>query len=222
MFLLAMTFYRSLIAFLLLLPLAVPVCRAAEKRKKEKEDREFLLQFRELLGSLLTGLRAGLAAENAFRDAAGDMAFLFGENSRICREVNRINLCTQNHIPLEKALQDFAERSGEEEIREFAAVFSISKRSGGNLASILERTIRIIQERISTENEISVMLSAKRMEARIMYLILPVLVGYLSLTSPGFLDPMYGSPKGVAVMSVCLVLYLCALAAAEHITDISV
>lgn len=200
----------------------MPVYRRAMQRKRQKEERALLLQFQELLGSLLTGLRAGYSAENAFREAFQEMAFLFGEESSICRELVRINAGVANHLPLEQLLLEFAERSGAEEIREFAGVFSIAKKSGGNLPTILERTIHIIQEKIGTENEIQILLSSKRMESGIMDAVPFVLAGYLSVTSPGFFDPLYGTPKGIAVSGGCLVLYLAALVLSEKITDIRV
>lgn len=218
----AWTFYRRIPAFFLLLPLSVPVYRHAMRRRRQKEERVLLLQFQELLGSLLTGIRAGYSAENAFRESWQDMAFLYGEESRICRELVRINAGVANHIPLEHLLLEFADRSGAEEIREFAEVFSIAKRSGGNLPTILERTIHIIQEKIGTENEIQILLSSKRMESGIMDAVPFVLAGYLSVTSPGFFDPLYGTARGIAVTSGCLVLYLAALVLSEKITDIQV
>lgn len=219
---LAWTFYRRLPAFILLLPLALPVYRRARRRRKRKQERALLLQFQELLGSLLTGLRAGYAAENAFRESWQDMVFLFGEDSAICGELLRINTGVANHIPLEQLLLAFAERSGAEEILEFAQVFAAAKRSGGNLPAILERTIRLIQEKIGTENEIQILLADKRMETGIMNLVPILLSGYLSLTSPGFFDPLFQTAKGIGVSSVCLVLYLAALVLSEHLSDIRV
>ena len=55
-----------------------------------------------------------------------------------------------------------------------------------------------------TRQEIAVCLASKKMEQSIMSVVPFLLIGYVQLVSPGFLDVMYGNPAGVLIMSACL------------------
>ena len=127
-----------------------------------------------------------------------------------------------NQVPLEKLISDFAARAQVEEIREFAEVFAIAKKGGGNMPEILGRTASLIEERLEVENEIYIALASRRMEARIMDLTPFLIIFYIGLTSPGFFDVLYHNAAGVIFMSICLGAYLAALAASEKILRISV
>ena len=45
---------------------------------------------------------------------------------------------------------------------------------------------------------------------------------YLRVFSPGFLDPLYGNPAGILIMTVSLMIYVGAFCWSQNITDISV
>ena len=107
---------------------------------------------------------------------------------------------------------------GSEEIYEFAEVFRAAKRSGGNLAEIMEKTAAMISERIDTFEEIKVAIAAKQMEQNIMNIVPFGIVFYISITSPGFFDGLYKNPTGMLIMTGCLALYLGAYALGKKMT----
>ena len=215
-------FYRSAAALAVLSPLAVPLIKRSRLRHQEKKADVLRMQFKELMSCILTSMRAGESAENAFRGAYPEMLFLYGKNSMICSRLERIGSGMDNHVPLEDLLLNFAEESQVEEIREFSEVFAIAKRSGGNMAEILSRTISMIQSRADVENEIRIMVSARRMEQHIMDVVPFGIIVYIELTSEGYFDSLYHNAAGIAVMSVALTLYLAALALSEKILKIRV
>ena len=125
-------------------------------------------------------------------------------------------------MPLETLLWQFAMESGTEEIREFAEVFAIAKRSGGRMSEILLRSAALIQDRIDVEKEIRILISAKKMEQTIMDIVPFAIIVYISVTSRGFFSVLYRSPGGIILMSVCLGIYLTAFIISEKIVDIKV
>ena len=219
---LAFFFYHTPAAALFLSPLAVPVMKRRAGKLESRKKAEMSTQFKEAVSSVLMALRAGYSAENAFREACREMEFLFGGDSGICRELYRIDRGLDNHIPLEKLLQEFADRCSVDEIQEFAEVFSIAKRSGGNMSEILARTISMIQSRIDVEAEIRVMLSEKVLEQRIMNAVPFLIIFYISASSKGFFNVLYGNLTGVLVMSACLAVYLFAFGLSERIMAIRI
>ncbi len=216
----ALFFYRSLLAVLFLLPMLWPICRRCRKRAAEKKNKEMTEQFKEAMNSILTSLKAGYSPENAFRECVPEMAFLFGKRSMICREMTQICKGMDNHIALEKLLLEFGSRSRIPDIQEFAQVFSIAKRGGGKMTEILERTIALLQDRMETEKEINLMISAKKMEQRIMDAVPFLIVFYVGITSRGFFDSLYHNPKGILIMTICLAVYIAAFAWSEKIVEI--
>lgn len=217
----AWLFYQSWTAVLVLSPFAIPYCRHRIMGEKEKEKRILSGQFRELLESVNNALRAGDSPENAFREGHREMVYQYGRYAPITRETARMTAGLDNQIPLEKLLEDFADRCGTEEIREFSEVFGIAKRGGGNMTEILARTSLLISERLDVENEISILLGNRRLEQRIMDITPFVIIFYIGITSPGFFDVLYHNFEGAAFMTLCLGAYLSALFLSEKILAIA-
>ncbi|WP_165444080.1 type II secretion system F family protein [Lachnoclostridium sp. Marseille-P6806] len=213
-------FYRSWAAVPFLLPLLLPFCRKMSGRKKEKRRTELAGEFREALGSMITAFRAGYSAENVIRETRREMALLYGEESLIAQEFYLMIQELDAGIPVEKLMLDFGERSGIEDIREFSQTFAIARRSGGSMVEIMGRTISLLQDRMEVEKEIAVLIAARKMEQKIMDGVPFLIVLYVGSTSEGFFAPLYHNAAGIAVMSVCLLVYLCAYSISERIVSI--
>ena len=216
----AYLFYDSFLAALFLSPLLIPYYRRRAREKLRRDRKELSSQFREALAAIITALKAGYSAENAFAECRREMQFQFGEKATITVEMERIVKGLENHIPLEKLLRDFALRWQIEEISEFAEVFSIARRSGGNLPEILERTASVIRDRMEIDTEIDILLSSRKYEQKIMEGIPFFIIFYLGLSSEGFFDVLYHNPAGVLFMTGCLAAYLAAVLLSDRIMAI--
>ena len=170
----------------------------------------------------MTNLKAGYSVENAFREAKKDMDLLYGEKSLISRHFERICKGLKNNIPLEKLLFAFGQESQNTDIQEFAGVFAVAKRSGGNMTEIIGRSISVISQKVEVEKEIDVLISAKRMEARIMNVVPFFIIFYINLTSRGFFEPLYHNVFGIVLMTICMAVYIAAYLLSEKIVNISV
>jgi tight adherence protein B len=215
-------FYRSLFAVLILAPLMIPFCRRMGIMKQEKKKEELTQQFKEALGSLITAQRAGYSAENSFRETYREMEMLYGSTSAICRELLIVVRGMDAGISIEILMTEFGERSDIADIREFAATFSIARKSGGNMVEIMSRTVSLLQDRMDVESEINVLVSAKKMEQKIMDVVPFAIVLYIGATSEDFFAPLYHNVTGIVVMSVCLAIYLAAYALSEKIVSINI
>ena len=119
-------------------------------------------------------------------------------------------------------LQDFAERSGLQDIRNFTEVFSIAKRSGGSLKEIIERTGKIIRDKTAVTEEIRSMTASRRYEQNIMNILPFGIILYINLTSNGFLNVMYERFAGRMIMTACLALIALSYWLSQKILDIRV
>lgn len=126
------------------------------------------------------------------------------------------------HIPLEQTLQDFARRSGVEDILSFSEVFLFAKRQGANFVQIIENTTYHMKDKQETEEEIQILAASKKLEQKIMNVIPVLILAYLKLTSGDYLSTLYGNWFGVLFMTGCLAAYGAALVLSERILDIRV
>lgn len=215
-------FYRSIWAALLLSPLIIFLLKKEKKHLLKKKKEELKQQFKEAILIIASNLKAGYSIENAFLETGAVMEQLFGSTSIIVRIMQFIKSGLKNNIPLEKQLRIIGDKSGIEEIKEFAEVFEIVKLQGGNMVQIMEQTSILISQRLETDKEIEVMLSAKKFEQKIMNGIPFFFLAYLEVTSPGFFAVLYHNITGVIFMSICLLLYLSAYEMSERLIDITV
>ena len=125
-------------------------------------------------------------------------------------------------VPLETLFLDLAERSQLEDIENFAAVLATAKRAGGDLSKIVQKTARMLTDKIEVRKEIEATVAAKKMEQVIMSMMPFGIILYMQLTSPGFLQILYGNLFGIITMSVCLGIYFFAYWMGCRIVDIEV
>lgn len=210
-------FYRSLWACLPLSVIGILYFRMLKRKKGDHCREELTLQFKECILSVAASLKAGYAVENAFLESRADMELLYGRDSFIYEELEWIRRGLVINITLEEQLFDLADRSGCEEISQFAMVFSIAKRNGGNLSEIIGTTADLIGQKLEARQEIQTMLSGRQMEQSLMRLIPFGVVGYISVSYPGYFDMLYHNWQGAAVMTGCLVIYLVAYWLGERI-----
>ncbi len=215
-------FYRSFWASLILLPMLIPFYINAKRKAEEKYRHNLGIEFRDAILSVSTSAKAGYSMENAFVYSYKDMKQLYGASSAICKELSRIEKGLRNNVVLEKLLYDLGERSRSADIREFASVFTVAKRSGGNMTEIMSNTIDLIGDRMDIEKEIDVLISAKRMEARIMEIVPFGIVFYVGLANPGFFDPLYHNLPGILLMTICMLVYVTGFFMIEKIIEIKV
>ena len=215
-------FFRS-VYILFILPVCIFLFHKYNKKElirkyKDRINRE----FKDALIALSAALQAGFSAENALQESWKEMQIVYGEDAPICKEltvmVNQISL----GIPLETVFEEFSNRTCVEDIATFSSVFQIAKRTGGDMVAIIRKTADDIASKIDTKNEISVLISSKKLEQNIMSAMPLSIILYLEITSGGMLDSLYGNWKGVLIMSICLIVYVLAYFLSRKIMDIEV
>lgn len=215
-------FYRSLIVFLFFVPFILYFPFYQKKDLVPKRKRKLILQFREGLTVLAGSLSAGYSMENALEESVHELELLYGKNGMIVLEFGHMSHLIRMNIPVEKAMDDFAERSGLDDIRNFARVLRIAKRSGGEIVPIIHHTAEVIADKVQVKEEILTMTAAKRFEQNIMNLIPVFIVLYIDQSSPGFFSLMYTTVVGRVVMTACLAAYAFAIRLSWKILNIEV
>lgn len=203
----AKLFYDSFYAMLPGILLMIGYFREKKHLLAEKRRNRMRGELKEFLNALIAALQTGRSIENGFEEALKDLTRYTAKDTEFLREIKRICAGIKVGEPLEKMLSDFAERSSMEELEYFAQVFSIGKRSGGNIVGIMKNTIRMIQERIDAEQEILAAIAEQQLEFRIMTVVPLAIILYLRICASGLLKSLYGNLAGIMVMTICLLIY---------------
>jgi tight adherence protein B len=195
--------------------------RYQKKERIKKRKQQLANSFKDLMESMMAALTAGYSLENSIREARRDLSLLYSKDSYIMIEL--CDMCRKLDLsfPVEKLFESLGERSTEEDICTFSQVLSTAHRSGGNLVKIMGQTSNNIREKIELKNEIETMISGKKLESRCMCVIPLLIILYLRIFSPGFLDPLYGNLIGACIMTVFLAIYAGGFMMAKKIMDIS-
>ena len=72
----------------------------------------------------------------------------------------------------------------------------------------MKRTADAIGEKMDIEREVATMIAGKRLESICMIIIPLLIIVYLRVFSPGFLNPLYQGLKGRLFMTIALGVYL--------------
>lgn len=218
----AYVFYRSFPVFVLMLPAGMlrPLFKRRELCRQRQE--ELRIQFKEAIQIVASALAAGYSVENAFIASVRDLEEQYGKEGMITREFSYLASQLGMNRTVEALLSSFAERSGLDEVENFSVIFTVSKRSRGELASVVHHVVHVISDRIQVREEILTMTAEKQFEQKIMNLMPYLIVLYVDLSSPGFFSQMYETAVGRLVMTGCLAVYLLACGISGKILQIEV
>ena len=221
LFLSAFVFYNSLLpAVLLVIPAVILLQKPVRKILAAKRRTQFKKQF--LSGITLLGdyLKSGYSVENAIVKSVRELTELWGKNSDIVREWQKMAAELRIARTPEALFRELGTRSRIPEIREFSELFAIVKRSGEQLAEIVKDTANLLSEQFAVEEQIRTTTAAKRFEQRVMDVMPLAILLYIRLSSPDLLTPLYTGLFGRVLMTCCLALYGFAIYLAGRILKI--
>lgn len=218
----AYLFYASLWAAAVLSPGSIWYYRRWKRERTRKKKREFRTQFRDALEALASSLGVGYSMENAIKEVKKEMQVMYPEKSPVVREFAYMARQLNLNMTAEQAWRDLAARTELEEVQGFVTVFTLAKRNGGDSIAVIRNAVRQIGDKMDVEREIDTILSAKKLEFRVMCVIPLGIVAYMRVSFPEFMQVLYGNAAGILLMSVCLLSYLAAVRLGQKIITIEV
>lgn len=177
--------------------------------------------FKEWIYYIKGGLQAGKSVENAMLNCKEQFCANIGEDHPFLLGLEQVYNGLHLHIPVEECIAKLAARTEVEAIQDFAVVFRITKRQGGNMISVLEKTITQICEKIELREELHALFAAKKMEQRMMCVIPFGIMLFIDSASKGYFDTLYNNFRGVCIMSVSFVVYVVSVLWGEKLTEVS-
>ncbi len=220
-FVVTMVFFRiftiSVIAGIIC---GIPAIRFYQKYRKEKRQKDLLIEFRDLLEALTTSYSSGKNTMEAFAESYQDLLSLYGEKSDIVNETRIIIAGITNNIIIEDLLKDFADRCGLDDVESFAATFESGLRQGGDIRQVVWDSRKIINDKIEIEMEIKTMLTEKENELNIM-MVMPLII-MVTLSGIGTMSAVINTPFTVIVKIVAIGLFAAAYMMGRKIINIRI
>jgi tight adherence protein B len=178
------------------------------------------IQFKDLLEARSVAMRAGNPPLKALQSAREDLLLLYPENSDIIVEVDIVISLFMNAVPLSAAFEDFAERSGLEDIKSFASIFRTIEGKSSRADEIVRQTQAIISDKMEIEMEIETLMTSAKNEMNIMTLMPLIILLILGYVGAGFMDAIYTTAGGRIAATVGLLIFAASVALGRSISSV--
>ncbi|EFQ82593.1 bacterial type II secretion system domain protein F [Aeromicrobium marinum DSM 15272] len=186
------------------------------KMRTAKRRREFNAQLDGMLQMLASSMRAGQSFQQAMGSCARDA------DSPMQDELTRI--LNENRLGRDiiASMNDTAERMECEDFVWLAEAVELTRESGGNLNEIIDRVAQMIRDRSEIREKVHAYASEGRFSSYIL-MSLPLLIAVAySFITPGYLDPLFSTGLGLALVGGSVVMYTIAFLWMRIIVDIKV
>ena len=215
-------FYNSMKAIFLAIPICYFYMKEWINSLCKKKERIFKKHFSTAITIMTSSLKVGYSYENALVESVRELEVLYGSSGICFKEFNRMKHLLTMNVPIEQAIDEMANRIDHEDVTNFATVFIAAKRSGGDAVVIMDETVRQLNDRLETEEEIATSLSSGKLEFKIMCLVPAVILLYMRFVFSDFMTILYGNILGCIFMSICLGAYIGAYVVGKKIINIEV
>ncbi len=223
LFFAAYIFYQNITLSILFSGLSFFSDKIFQESMKRKRKSDLNEQFKDALYSISSSISAGRQMPYAIKDAIINLELLYSQDAYILKEFEfMMKRFEETHESMEDIFMDFAIRTEVEDIINFTDIYVISRATGGDLEAIIRKTSEMIIEKINVKREIYTIIAQKKYEARILTAMPFVVILFLTLVSPGYLDEMYTTVSGRVIMTIGLFAIGLAYKWSSRITDIEV
>ena len=178
-------------------------------------------QFRDFLLSVSSTMKVGYSMENALLEAGRELRHLYPDGLLLEQELQELEHRLQLNQPVEVVFDAFAKKTEMEEAALFSSVLTCGKRSGGKLVQITRETASQLGDKMKIQQEIRTALSSQILQSRIMCLAPVLILLYVQMTAPDFLDTVYTGVMGRLFMTGCLFAYLLGIRLTEKMVRVS-
>ena len=216
-------FFNNPVCAACLALLAVPFEKLWRKNRAAARGKELAGQFKDLLFSLSASFQSGRHMAEAIKEARGNLLEIYPKSAPINIELDLMTRRMGSGGESEReVLFDFAARSGNEDVRNFADVYYTCLTTGGDLCGVINRTAGILIEKMTIRREIETLTAQKKYEAKLLTGVPFVILLYLKVSSPEYLTPLYTTVMGFFVMAAALGALAAAFFWSGRIMDIEV
>lgn len=202
-------FFGSFAAALLTYP-----SYAGLQRKKDimLQQRQFL----HFLQSLSASIESGRSMEEGMEESLSRLLAQKEKRTDFLRGMEKIISDRKKSREADiYLLEKMAEESVLDDLQDFIRSYGICRRTGGDMEEAIGLTCQVISEKMKLQQELQVLSTQKRMEARLISLMPLLILLFLRLTSPDYIAPLYETGTGRVIMTLSIL----AIGAGYYWTD---
>ncbi|MCA1032206.1 type II secretion system F family protein [Bacillus timonensis] len=165
------------------------------KQKAKKRLKNLTYQLVETLGTMSNSLRAGFSFVQTMQLVGKEMPDPIGpEFERAVKEIGM-------GIPMEEVFRNLLIRLPNKELEVVVQALLAQRKSGGNLAKLLDTMEETIRGRVRVLEELKTLTAQGKLSSWIITL-LPVFLGfYMYVVNPKYFEPMLGHPLGIMMLT---------------------
>ena len=189
---------------------------------KDKRRKNLRIQFKDMLEALSVAMRAGNPPAKALQSAREDLLLLYSESSDIIVEIDIIIALFDNAVPLSESMNDFAVRSGLEDIESFASIYQTIEGKSSRADEIVRQTQTIISDKMEIEMEIETLMTSAKNEMNIMTLMPLVILLLLGYVGAGFMDTIYTTVGGRIAATIGFIIFVISVFMGRSINKVKV
>lgn len=220
---LSVLLYHNIFFSLVLLFFYIKIQEIYAEYMLARRKRALAEQFKDFLFILSTSIGAGRGMRDAIGEAIPGIVGIYGENAILSKELKnmhkRMSIGNEEDVTV---LNDFAKRSGSEDIVDFMIIYSTCKTTGASLVDALNKAASVIIDKMTIENEIRTMANRKKNESIILFVMPFVVVLFLNLFSPEYIAPLYESYIGRVIMTMVVAADIFIYSVMQKITDVEI
>jgi tight adherence protein B len=190
---------QSGLIVLILLVVGLAIVPAALSWKANRR----LKQFDEQLGDTLLTMAGSLKVGHSFTQSV--QAIVDKGAPPTSEEFDRLLAETRLGQPMDEALERMAERIGSKDLEFVLMSVRIQRQVGGSLAGLFETVAETVRERQQFRRKVQALTAMARVSAYVL-LALPFVTAFaITLINPGYLNPLFKTNMGNALLLLGLV-----------------
>ncbi len=162
-------------------------------------------QFLEFLQTLAASIESGRSMEEGTEESLARLLLHHHRKTELIAGLEKLVADRKNSREADiLLLERLADESPLEDLKDFVRSYSVCRRTGGDMEQAIRLTCQIISDKMKLHQELQVLSAQKRSEARMISLMPVLVLFFLRITSPEYLQPLYQTGAGALIMTLAL------------------
>jgi tight adherence protein B len=159
----------------------------------------------------------------ALKEGLDALQLIYPADAPIVRELTHMTArLFQSRDDETVTLNDFADRSRSDDIRNFVDAYFICRTTGGDMEAMVVKAAGVIIDKIEIQKEIKTLTAQKRLEANVLLVLPAVILICLQVLSPAYIAALYEGLAGRLVMTAALGLTALSYFWSLHLTNFEI
>ena len=185
-------------------------------KKRELRFRRITAQLPAVIDLMSSGLRAGQALAATIETVAIEA------DEPLRSEFQRTTAEMAFGLPFREALLNLRARVPVADVQFLIAAILVQKETGGNLAQVLDKTAKVVRERVRVEGELRIRTAQGRFTGWVLCALPVLLFIGMNFLHPGYEKVLFEDPSGQTLVKYAAVMMVIGMIAIRRIVNVKV